>query len=51
MTPVVYRFELLVVYNGNNLFVRSPPEHVHPNLDVLVLHKPIPTEKEEAEDF
>jgi hypothetical protein len=51
MTLVVYRFELLVAYNGNKLYVRSPSEHVHPNLDVLVQHELTPTEREEAEDF
>jgi hypothetical protein len=51
MTSAVYRFELLVVYIGNKWCVRSPPEHVHLNLDVLVLHEPTPTEKEEVEDF
>jgi len=51
MTLVVYRFELLVACNGNKLYVRSPPEHVHSNLDVLVQHEPTPTEKEEVEDF
>jgi hypothetical protein len=51
MTPVIYKFEVLVAYNGNKLYVRSLLGHVHPNLDVLVQHEPTPTEKEEAEDF
>jgi hypothetical protein len=47
--PVIYRFELLVAYNGNKLYVGSSTEHS--NLDVLVRHELTPTEKEEAEDF
>jgi len=49
MASVIYRFQLLIAYNENKLYVRSPYGHVHPNPDVL--HESIPTEKKEAADF
>jgi hypothetical protein len=51
MAPVIYRFELLVAYTKSKLYVRSPHGHAHLNLDALILHEPVFTEKKEATDF